>query len=78
MRSVMPALKNFPFRSFPIANAIRHDGPPITRQMGFTSIHAKLAIVRGAVIELAERRPKKEPQITDLRRDDFDPVTLSN
>ena len=45
------------------------------RQMGFTtSIHAKLGIVRGDVIELAERRPKKEPQITDLRLDDFDIV----
>ena len=48
------------------------------RQMGFSSTHAKLGIVRGDVIELAERRPKKEPQITDLRRDDFDPVTLTN
>ena len=32
----------------------------------------RLVIVRGDVIELAVHLSKKEPQITDLRLDDFD------
>lgn len=37
----------------------------------------RLGIVRGNVIELATRRPKKEPQVTDLRLDDFDQVQIA-
>lgn len=44
------------------------------RQMNMASVATRLGIVRGDVIDLATRRPKKEPQITDLRLDDFDPI----
>lgn len=46
----------------------------IRRQMNMTSLGPRLGIVRGNVIELAARRPKKEPQITDLRLDDFNQI----
>lgn len=147
MRTSRPGLKNSPFVSFPIANAICHDGLPIIhdtknmrfpnlrygkpaefahyamgiplsdlarilrrdertirdwlsakqrlpwwvpeymrlrhmeqaeirRQMNMAALPSRLGIVRGEVIELAVHRPKKEPQITDLRLDDFDPVSI--
>ena len=47
------------------------------RQMGFGTLHTRMGIVRGDVIDLAERRQKKEPQITDLRLDDFDQVSIA-
>ena len=50
----------------------------IRRQMNMTALAPRLGIVRGNVIELATRRPKKEPQVTDLRLDDFDPIQLAN
>ena len=50
----------------------------IRRQMNMTSLGPRLGIVRGNVIELAVRRPKKKPQITDLRLDDFDPLRITN
>ncbi len=50
----------------------------IRRQMNMTALGPRLGVVRGAVIELAVRRPKKKPQVTDLRLDDFDPIQLAN
>ncbi|MFZ4878430.1 hypothetical protein ACL9RI_25370 [Janthinobacterium sp. Mn2066] len=50
----------------------------IRRQMNMTAMDTKMGLVRGEVIELAARRPKKEPQVTDLRLDDFDPITAAN
>lgn len=47
----------------------------IARQMNFAA-DPRLRIVSGDVITLAERRPKKEPQMTDLRLDDFDEVSV--
>lgn len=44
------------------------------RQMFWASLPPKMGVVKGAVIELATVRPKKKPQITELRLDDFDPV----
>lgn len=44
------------------------------RQMNMASAGPRLGIVRGDVIELAARRQKKEPQMTDLRLDDFDQI----
>ena len=49
----------------------------IRRQMHMSSLGPRLGIVRGNVIELAARRPKKEPQVTDLRLDDFDQVKIA-
>lgn len=50
----------------------------IRRQMNMSALGPRLGVVRGEVIELAVRRPKKEPQITDLRLDDFSPILLTN
>lgn len=47
----------------------------IRRQMNVAS-DPRLGVVAGDVIVLAERRPKKEPQMTDLRLDDFDQVKV--
>lgn len=48
------------------------------RQMNMSSAAgARLGVVRDDVIELATRRQQKAPQITDLRRDDFDPISNS-
>lgn len=49
----------------------------IRRQMNMASLGPRLGIVRGDVIELAVRRPKKKPQITDLRLDDFDQAQIA-
>jgi len=49
----------------------------IRRQMNMTALGPRLGIVRGNVIELAVRRPKKKPQITDLRLDDFDQTLIA-
>src|SRR5450830_1774697 len=49
----------------------------IRRQMNMTAMDTKMGVVRGEVIELAARRPKKEPQVTDLRLDDFDPIQVT-
>lgn len=46
--------------------------------MNMTAIDTKMGVVRGDVIELATRRPKKEPQVTDLRLNDFDPIKATN
>jgi hypothetical protein len=50
----------------------------IRRQMNMAALGPRLGIVRGNVIELAVRRPKKKPQVTDLRLDDFDPIRITN
>lgn len=49
----------------------------IRRQMNMTALGPRLGIVRGDFIELAVRWPKKEPQINDLRLDDFDQVQIA-
>lgn len=47
-----------------------------SRQMRMNA-DPRLGILRAGVIEMATRRPKKEPQMTDLRLDDFDPIKLA-
>lgn len=46
----------------------------INRQMNLTPMRAKLGIVTGEVIKLAPVAQTKTPQITDLRRHDFEPI----
>jgi hypothetical protein len=49
----------------------------IRRQMNMTALGPRLGVVPGDVIELATRRPKKEPQVTGLRLDDYDQVQIA-
>lgn len=44
------------------------------RQMGMGKLGPRFGVVRAEVIELATVAPKKKPQLTDLRLDDFDTV----